>query len=558
MTPAAGARRQASRLVAEQDALRRVALLVADGVPAEELFGAVVEEAGRLFGADLAGMTQFATETTVKVVASWTAEGEPPNLGEYWPVERDGVAGTLLRTKGPVRRDDWEDTAGVVADRVRGLGIRSTAASPITVDGRVWGGLLIHSKSSILPEGIETRMAEFTELVATAIGNIQARADARRLADEQAALRRIATLVAREAPPTEVFAAVAEAVARLLDVTVCPLYRYEGDNAAVVMAAWGDPALLHPVGRRMPLDGNNLAARIKRGAPSARINDVKEATGPIGESARKLGVRSGVATPIVVDGSLWGGIVVVSSREQPLPPDTEARVAQFTELVATAIANTEARAELTASRARLLAAADDERRRVVRDLHDGAQQRLVHTVVTITMAAQAARGNERAFALLREASVHAQRATSELRELAHGILPSALTHGGLRSGVDALASRMPLLTVHDVPSERFPPAVEATAYFIIAEALANVARHAKATRAAVTARVEGDMLLVQVRDDGAGGAQPSGSGLTGLADRVGAVGGWLAIGGAAEEGTEISAGIPIAEVMQPAAAGSVR
>jgi signal transduction histidine kinase len=556
MTPSAAAHPQAIRLVAEQEALRRLALLVADGVPAAELFGAVVAEAGRLFGADLAGMTQFATKDTVRVVAAWTAEGDLPDLGEYWPVERDGVAWTLLHTNGPVRRDDWDGRAGAVAGRIRALGIRSTVASPITVDGRVWGALQIHSMSADFPDGIETQMTEFTELVATAIGNIQARADARRLADEQAALRHVATLVAREVPPTEVFAAVAEAVARLLDVTVCPLYRYDGDNAAVVMAAWGDPALLHPVGKRMPLDGDNLAARIKRGAPSARINDVAEATGPIGESARKLGVHSGVATPIIVDGSLWGGIVVVSSRPEPLPPDTEAKVSQFTELVATAIANTEARAELTASRARLVAAADDERRRVVRDLHDGAQQRLVHTVVTITMAAQSARGNERVHALLCEASAHAQRATGELRELAHGILPSALTHGGLRSGIDALASRMPVPTAYEVPAERFSPGVEAAAYFVIAEALTNVARHAKARRAVVTVLAEEGVLHVHVRDDGVGGAEPGGRGLIGIADRVGAIGGWLAIGDAEGGGTQISAGIPIAEVRRSPAAGS--
>jgi len=558
MTPGSAADPQASRLVAEQEALRRLALLVADGVPADDLFRAVVEESGRLFGADLAGMSQFVTEDTVRVLAAWTADGHVPDLGEYWPVERDGVAWTLLRTKGPARRDDWSGRSEAAAGRIRGLGIRSTVASPIMADGRVWGALIIHSMSDPLPEGLELQMADFAELVATAIGNLQARADARRLADEQAALRHVATLVAREVPPTEVFAAVAEAVARLLDVTVCPLYRYDGDNAAIVMAAWGDPALLHPVGKRMPLDGDNLAARIKRGAPSARINDVAEATGPIGESARKLGVHSGVATPIIVDGSLWGGIVVVSSRPEPLPPDTEARVSQFTELVATAIANTEARAELTASRARLVAAADNERRRVVRDLHDGAQQRLVHTVVTITMAAQSARGNEPVHALLCEASAHAQRATGELRELAHGILPSALTHGGLPSGIDALASRMPVPTACDAPPERFPPGAEAAAYFVVAEALTNVARHAQASRAEVTVVADEGVLHVRVRDDGVGGADPGGQGLIGLADRVGAIGGRLAIGDAAGGGTQISAAIPIAEVRRSPAAGSSR
>jgi signal transduction histidine kinase len=239
-------------------------------------------------------------------------------------------------------------------------------------------------------------------------------------------------------------------------------------------------------------------------------------------------------------------MVAGSSQEQPLPPDTEARLGPFTELVATAIANAEARAEVAASRARIVAAADEERRRVVRDLHDGAQQRLVHTVITLKLAHRAMQnGKEDAPALLTEALDHAQRATDELRELAHGILPAALTQGGLRSGVDALTSRMPVPVETDVSVGRLPAAVEATAYFVVAEALTNVAKHARARRAEVTARIEDGTLAVRVRDDGIGGARPDGSGLLGLADRLAALDGQLSVYSPADSGTLVAAAIPL-------------
>jgi signal transduction histidine kinase len=205
------------------------------------------------------------------------------------------------------------------------------------------------------------------------------------------------------------------------------------------------------------------------------------------------------------------------------------------------------RAELAASRARIVAAADAERRRVVRDLHDGAQQRLVHTVITLQLARQALENEaDAAPVLVTQALEHAERATVELRELSHGILPSVLTHGGLRAGVQELASRMPLPVTNRVSVDRLPAAVEATAYFVVAEALTNVAKHAQAGHAEVMARIEDGALAVHVRDDGVGGAKPYGSGLVGLADRLAALDGRLRIESPAEGGTLIAAAIPIA------------
>jgi signal transduction histidine kinase len=203
-------------------------------------------------------------------------------------------------------------------------------------------------------------------------------------------------------------------------------------------------------------------------------------------------------------------------------------------------------AYLAASRARIVAAADEERRRVVRDLHDGAQQRLVHTIITLRLAERALQNEaEDLPALLTEALDHAEQATNELRELAHGILPRVLTEGGLRAGVDALASRMPVPVQNAVSVGRLPAAVEATAYFVVAEALTNVAKHARAGHAAVAARIENGALEVQVRDDGIGGARPEGSGLLGLADRLAVLDGQLRVESPAEGGTLVAADIPV-------------
>jgi signal transduction histidine kinase len=259
-----------------------------------------------------------------------------------------------------------------------------------------------------------------------------------------------------------------------------------------------------------------------------------------------LGIRSSVGCPIVVDGRLWGVIAASSKSATPFPPDTESQIAEFTELVATAIANAEARTEVAASRARLVAATDDERRRVVRDLHDGAQQGLVHTIITLKLACQALeREQETALALVHEALDHAERAKVELHELAHGILPTALTKGGLPAVVAELASRTPVPVEIDVSVDRLPAAVEATAYFVVAEALTNVAKHASAGHAEVVARIENGTLAVRVRDDGVGNARPGGSGLMGLADRLAALDGWLRIESPSNGGTLVAATIPL-------------
>jgi signal transduction histidine kinase len=384
--------------------------------------------------------------------------------------------------------------------------------------------------------------------LATAIANAESRAGVARLAEEQAALRRVATLVARGAPPEELFAAVTEEVERLLRVGIAGMSRYEPDGTITVVAAsgWTGDHVDVSVGRRWQLGGNNINTLVFETGRPARLDNYLDPSGPLGDSAREYGISSAVGTPIVVDGKLWGVMSTYSTVGQPLPADTESRLENFTELVATAISNTEARTEAAASRARIVAATDEERRRVVRDLHDGAQQRLVHTIVTLKLARRALEHEQEAApALVNEALDHAEGANVELRELAHGIIPAVLAHGGLRSGVGALAARMPVPVEIDVSVGRLPDAVEATAYFVVAEALTNVAKHAHADHAEVTARVEHGALAVQIRDDGVGGAQPDGSGLTGLADRLAALDGRLRVESRPDAGTLVTAAIPL-------------
>jgi signal transduction histidine kinase len=495
-------------------------------------------------GADPTSLMRFEADDTVSLVAAWSAAGAGFPIGARRPVDdelrsmRDDVRAVRF---GPMELPgDWP-----LVEEARRPAIRSAVGVPIVVDGGVWGvAFAASTREEPFPEDTETRLAQFTELLATAISNAEARADADRLAEEQAALRRVATLVAHESSPSEVSAAVAKEVAGLLGVENMRMARYEADATVTVVAEWGELDAPFPVGTRLPLGGKNIASQVLRTERPVRI-ETTEATGAVGDYVRSMGNRTAVGVPIVVDGRLWGVMVATSPEGGTLRADTESRLENFTELVATAISNTEARTELTASRARIVAAIDEERRRVVRDLHDGAQQRLVHTIITLKLADRALENEEDLRALLTEARDNAEQANVELRELAHGILPAALTKGGVRAGVDALASRMPVPVENGVSVGRLPAAVEATAYFVVAEALTNVAKHARAERAAVTARVEDGTLIVHVRDDGVGGAQRIGSGLTGLTDRLAALDGELRVESPGDRGTVVTATIPL-------------
>jgi signal transduction histidine kinase len=375
-----------------------------------------------------------------------------------------------------------------------------------------------------------------------------AQRELRRLADEQAALRRVATLVAQAVPIQEVFEAVTREVSLQCDADLARMERFESDGTVTAIAAWSRSGEVElAVGTRFGLEGASIAAQVRETGRPARVDSFEGVTGPIAREAQALGIRSSVGCPIVVGARTWGVIAASTTRREPFPPDTEARIADFTELAATAVANAEAQAELMASRARLLTAGDEARRQVVRDLHDGAQQRLVHTIITLKLAKRAhANEEEAAETLVDEALEQAEQANQEVRELAHGILPSVLSRGGLAAGVDALVSRLRVPVKVDVPEDRLPPDIEASAYFIVAEALTNVAKHSRARSVDVTARLDDSVLHVDVSDDGVGGADPDGSGLLGLHDRVSALGGRLHVESPPGSGTRIVATLPLA------------
>ena len=340
--------------------------------------------------------------------------------------------------------------------------------------------------------------------------------------------------------------AVAAEMERALGADAAMLLRYEPDDEVTVVAGHMPNRRRLLPGTRLSHEGENVTSIVRRTERPARIGDYQRAQPPFGDHAVESDVSSAVGAPIVVDGRLWGVMVASWSGEGSPPGDTEERMAKFAQMLGTAIANADSRDQLMASRARLLTAGDEARRRVVRDLHDGAQQWLLHTIVTLKLAQHAFRRQDgKTEALLGDALDQAQQGNRELRELAHGILPAVLSHGGLRAGVDAVVARLDLPVRVDVPAERLPAEIEASAYFIVAEALTNVVKHSHAGRAEVTASLEEATLRIEVRDDGAGGADPEGHGLVGMRDRVTTLGGWLEIESPAGDGTLVTATLPL-------------
>jgi signal transduction histidine kinase len=513
--------------------------------------GAGTNAIGTAIAADH-GVQVFATEHFVEIVQAWTCSAAPvhdPETGELLGVidltglqknvsphslavavtaaraVESHLAYLLHQRDEQLRaRHQWRMSAGaerralvapsgrLVADDFRGW-LRGAGPAPPPGGGEV-----------VLPSG-ELAFAEpvghgevlLVRELDTGAPRHSSPDELHSLAEEHAALRRLATSVARGVLPADIFRAVAEEISPLLRADDAAVVRFERDGAVTRLA-----------GDDLDADCAAAVARVLFTACPARIG-------------------SAVASPITVNRRLWGAIVA-SSRAEPLPPKTEQRMANFTELVEVVIANAESQAELTASRARVVAAGDEARRRIQQDLHDGAQGHLVNTVLTLKLAREEL-GSETgpASELLDEALAQATRATDELRELAHGILPGALTRGGLRGGVASLISRVDLPVSVEVTSERLPATLEATAYFILAEAFTNAVKHARAETVWIAAAVDGENLRLEIRDDGVGGASLNGStGLLGLQDRAAAMGGELRVESARGAGTAVTATLPIA------------
>jgi signal transduction histidine kinase len=529
-----------------------VATLVARAAPPREVFAAVAVEVGQVLSADFTTMSRYDADGMVTIVGQWTSTGAaaPVGIGDRLSLGGENATTQVFQTGRPARIDYSGDPSGPIADAAREWGFSSAVGVPIDVEGRLWGVVTVASaRERSLPADTEARLSGFTQLVATAIANAQARVDLRWNADEQAALRRVATLVARAAPPGEVFAAVTAEAGRLLSAHTNTLLRFDPDGMTTVLGSWTRPGVepVAAVGRRFQLGGRNATTLVFETGEPARMDDYADGTGAHADSAHDLGIRASVGVPVSVEGRLWG-VMMVSSRDDPIPVDTEARLAGFTELVGTAIANAEARAALTASRARIVAAADAARRRIERDLHDGAQQRFVHTIVVLKLArgALADVGGEGP-KLVDEALENAERGIEELRELARGIHPSILTSRGLGPALELLARSSNIPVTLRLPTDaRLPEHVEVTAYFVVSEALTNVARHAHASCVQVTIdAADGDVRL-SISDDGVGGADTTrGSGLAGLKDRVEAVGGTLTVQSRPGQGTRLIADVPV-------------
>jgi signal transduction histidine kinase len=407
--------------------------------------------------------------------------------------------------------------------------------------------------STRVPTTGVAEIAVLEESFNTMAGSLQrGRSELANLLDEQAALRRVATLVAEGTPPEKVFPAVNEEVARLLGVDGTRLMRYEADGTATIVASWGEPTVV-PAGTRMALDGRSIGSLVRSSGRPARIEGYENAPGSAAAIAREGGVRSAVGAPITLEGRVWGAMSAFSKADKPLPSDMERRLADFTALVGTAIANSQARVELTASRARVVAATDDIRRRIERDLHDGTQQRLVALALDVRRTeAGVPDTHPQLRGELADIAGGLVAALDDLREISRGIHPALLTNGGLGSALRALARRSPLpVELGVVLDGRLPDQVEVAAYYVVAEALTNAVKHAHPTAIWVTADVSDGCLRLVVRDDGIGGADPAnGTGLTGLTDRVEALGGTITMHSPPGEGTTLQVRI---DLVAPAA-----
>jgi signal transduction histidine kinase len=547
----AQARLELRGFAAEQAALRRVATLVARAAPPEEVLAAVTEEAGRLLDAAVTALVRYDPDGRETTVGVWSATGALPlAVGTRTGLGGRNVSTLVFQTGRPVRIDDYAGASGPGGTRAHTISVRASVGVPVSVEGRLWGVMVVASAIEPLPADTEERLAGFTELAGTAIANAQARTELREFADEQAALRRVATLVARAAAPEEVFAAVTAEAGRLLDADMTGISRFDQDGALTLVATWASAGATVPVpvGTRFGPGGHTTGSLVLQTGQPARIDDFGEATGLLAEAARELlGPRSAVGVPVRVDGQLWG-IVSIASRRAPLLAGAEARLARFTELAATAIANAEARAALIASRARIVAAADAARRRIERDLHDAAQERLASLALRLraTQAAAPAGASELVQGL-EIVIAEADGALEELREIARGLHPSVLADGGLRPALTALARRSAIPVRLDVRVEgRLPEPAELTAYYAVSETLTNTAKHAGASAAEVEVAVGEGVLRVLVRDDGRGGADSSGgSGLTGLKDRVEAIGGRMSLRSPPGAGTAVEIALPL-------------
>jgi GAF domain-containing protein len=544
------ARERVASLAEEQAALRRVATLVAVDASQEEIFDAVAVGVAGALGEELR-LVRFEGDMAVVVATSQGPHMDVLPVGTRLPIGGNNALSHVSITGEPTRIDDYSQATGPIAESVRAQGLRSIVATPVVVEGRTWGAMIVGTfVEQPVPLRTEGRLGQFAELMATSIANTEARAEIERLAAEQAALSRVATLVAEGVPPQVLVSVVADEVAYVLGAEKVWLIRYEPEEVATVVASINDDAF--PVGSRWSLDGPSVTARVFRTGLAARIDDYGALEGTIAGRTRDVGITSAVAIPITVDGRAWGAVCVATTEPEPLPADVDARLSNFAGLVATAVSNASARSQLIASRARIVSAGDEARRRIERNLHDGTQQRLIALGLDLQRTRATIPDDQaETHAALVGVEEDLEAILVDLRELSHGLHPQLLSRLGLGPSLRALARRSPIPVRLDVDVPVRPEASAETAvYYVVSEALTNAIKHSQASEISVTI-TSGDKLQASIVDDGVGAADPSsGSGLTGLLDRIDALGGRFSLDSPPRGGTRISVELPV----EPAAA----
>jgi signal transduction histidine kinase len=529
-------------LARERAAFRRVAAFVSHDQLPSEIFATVAAELGGLLRAEMTHLHRYEGPRRWTVVGAWSETDHLP-LGLEWTDDGGLLERTIVQGGRPARIDDYELAMLSIAPELRRLGARSSVGAPIVADGRVWGMLAACSRTAGLPPQTEPRLTDFAELVGSAIASAESRLALSRIAETQAALRRVATLVAREPPPAEVFTAVAEEARYLTGSEVTAVLQLQAEGMATLVAGAGAPYSELPAGSPVRT-GRGVSALVADSGRPARLDRFDPDSGALASYLHRLGVHSAVGAPIVVEGRLWG--VLLAGSSEPLPANTEARLADFAELAAVAISNAETRAALAGSRARIVSAADETRRRIERDLHDGIQQRLVSLGLELRDAqfAIADRPHE-AQHKIDAVAAGLTRTLDDLREISRGIHPAVLA-GGLAPALKALARRSPVPVELDIGAlDPVPEPTQVAAYYVVSEAFTNAAKHGHATVVRLRAQRDDDTIRVAVTDDGIGGADAArGSGLIGLSDRIGAIGGKLAIDSPPGRGTSIVAELP--------------
>ncbi|WP_329241399.1 DUF4118 domain-containing protein [Actinoallomurus sp. NBC_01490] len=468
-----------------------------------------------------------------------------PDLNAALPATARRLASDLNLPSASIEPGDVPAGHGELSFPLRGDGVHAT----LLVPGGLSRPVVRRLRERVVPS-LEILLDAACEREQVAGALRHSRDELARVAEEQAALRRLATLVAHAAPEREVFDTVAREMGQILGARHTLVIRYEPAHAAVTVGAWtpveGDE-VNPPLGTRWTLEPGTVTELVARTGAPGRINEYT-GEGPLSTQLRARGVVSSVGCPIIVGRSLWGVVVVATSSPEPLPEDTEARMTEFTELAAAAIANAQSNADLKASRARVVAAADEARRRIERDLHDGTQQRLVSLGLEMR-GIEAAIPQEFSDARLQVAHTAKalEEAIVELQELSRGLHPAILAKGGLEPALMVLARRSSVPVELDVSiDDRLPEQCEITVYYVVSEALTNAAKHAFASVVRVAVGVRDGTVRLSIRDDGVGGADPArGSGLIGLTDRVEAIGGTISVVSPQGGGTTLLVEIPL-------------